>query len=1084
MNNVKVWAEKVIIPTYAVGEADKNPMFLENRVYQGSSGKIYPHSIIDSVSNEKHDQEYEAVFLENDFLQIMLLPELGGRVQRALDKTNGYDFVYYNRVIKPALVGLAGPWISGGIEFNWPQHHRPSTYDPVHYTIRRNPDGSGTVIIGEFENMFRTRCASEFTVYSDRAYLEIKTSLYNPTDTPKTFLWWANPAVAVNDDTQSVFPPDVHAVMDHGKRDVSSFPIAKGIYYKMDYSPGTDISRYRNIPVPTSYMAHHSNYDFVGNYDHGRRTGLLHIADHHISPGKKQWTWGNGEFGQAWDRNLTDEDGPYIELMTGCFTDNQPDFSWLMPYEGKSFTQYFMPYKTIGAVKNANRDAALNCETDGGVCKIGVYATGRFPGATICAKAGEKTIFTQTVDLAPAAAHEFSIETAETEIELYVHTANGRLLAECLPDHSEEYIPEPASAIPPPEEVATCEELFLFGMHIEQYRHATRDPAAYYLEGLRRDPTDARLNNAYGKLLLGRGLIAMSIPHFEEAVRKLTAKNPNPYDGEPLFNLGCALWYLGETDRAYDQFFKSAWNAAWQDAAFYRIGAIDMLRGDDQSALEHFELALERNARNLKARDAITVLLRETGRTTAAAEAAKTTLRRDPHDIIALRELAILEDRPQTWTALPGTNANTAIEYALCYAEWGRPAEAAALLREYISACPCAANVYPMVYYHLYAITGDPADLARAEAAPPDYCFPHRNEDMLVLEKAIRSDQPCARALYYLGNLWYDHREARRAIDCWEKAVAQRDDLATPHRNLALGYFNKCARPSDALQELRRAFEMNPGDSRVFFELDLMKKKLNFSIRERLEAMESHMDLVSRRDDLYLEYITCLNALGRHSEALEKTSVRHFHPWEGGEGKIPAQWRISLVQMAKAHIANEDPSAALELLTKAAGSYPLNFGEGKLTGAQENDVYYYTGLALRMLGREAEALDALNRAAKGLSEPTGMQYYNDQPPEMIYYQGLACTALGDMEGARTRFQRLIDYGTEHLNDPIVIDYFAVSLPELQIFDEDLDKRNRCHCLFMKALGHAGLGQHEALDQTLADLYTLDPNHTAKAYHIR
>ena len=124
-----------------------------------------------------------------------------------------------------------------------------------------------------------------------------------------------------SDHTFSVFPPDVTAVMDHGKRAISSFPIATGEYYKYDYSAGVDISRYKNVKVPTSYMAAHSDFDFVGNYDEGVGAGLLHVADHHISPGKKQWTWGNGDFGRTWDRNLTDEDGPYIELMTGVFTD-------------------------------------------------------------------------------------------------------------------------------------------------------------------------------------------------------------------------------------------------------------------------------------------------------------------------------------------------------------------------------------------------------------------------------------------------------------------------------------------------------------------------------------------------------------------------------------------------------------------------------------------------------------------------------------------------------------------------------------------------------------------------------------------
>ena len=172
----------------------------------------------------KKIQSYTAVYLENRYLKIMILPELGGRVQMALDKTNGYHFVYYNQVIKPALVGLAGPWISGGIEFNWPQHHRPSTFDPLDWRIETHEDGSRTVWCAEIEKMFRTKGMHGFTLYPERAYLEIRVQLYNRTSEPQTFLWWANPAVTFMTSTQSVFPPDVHAVMDHGKRDVSSFP--------------------------------------------------------------------------------------------------------------------------------------------------------------------------------------------------------------------------------------------------------------------------------------------------------------------------------------------------------------------------------------------------------------------------------------------------------------------------------------------------------------------------------------------------------------------------------------------------------------------------------------------------------------------------------------------------------------------------------------------------------------------------------------------------------------------------------------------------------------------------------------------
>ena len=184
METVKIWEERIVIPTYEVGSPDKNPLFLEKRVYQGSSGKIYPYPSIQEISREKTDHAWNAVWLENEYLRVMILPELGGRIQRAYDKTNDYDFVYYNHVIKPALVGLTGPWISGGIEFNWPQHHRPTTYSPVDYEICENADGSKSLLIHDVDQMYGTKEITPFTLYPDKAYIEIRGQLYNRTPSP------------------------------------------------------------------------------------------------------------------------------------------------------------------------------------------------------------------------------------------------------------------------------------------------------------------------------------------------------------------------------------------------------------------------------------------------------------------------------------------------------------------------------------------------------------------------------------------------------------------------------------------------------------------------------------------------------------------------------------------------------------------------------------------------------------------------------------------------------------------------------------------------------------------------------------
>ena len=225
-NLVHAWTEQVTIPTYPIGKPNKNPMFLEKRIYQGSSGVVYPHPMIDSVGDKKVGQNYTAVYLENRYLKIMLLPEIGGRVQMAQDKTNDYHFVYYNQVIKPALVGLAGPWISGGIEFNWPQHHRPSTFMPTQHIIEEKEDGSVTVWMSENDPLQRMKGMVGICLYPGKAFFEMKVQLYNRTPEVQTFLWWINVGVHVHEEYQVFFPPDVTVVTDHSKRSMSHFPIA------------------------------------------------------------------------------------------------------------------------------------------------------------------------------------------------------------------------------------------------------------------------------------------------------------------------------------------------------------------------------------------------------------------------------------------------------------------------------------------------------------------------------------------------------------------------------------------------------------------------------------------------------------------------------------------------------------------------------------------------------------------------------------------------------------------------------------------------------------------------------------------
>ncbi|WP_068778462.1 DUF5107 domain-containing protein [Paenibacillus sp. GM2] len=1100
---VKVWEETLDIPTYEVGEPDKNPMFLEKRVYQGSSGRVYPHPVIDKIYDEKVMKPYQVIFLENEYLQIQIMPQIGGRIYRAVDKTNNYDFVYYNQVIKPALVGLIGPWISGGIEFNWPQHHRPNTFGPVEYHIAANADGSKTVWVGEIDRMYGTKVTTGFTLYPGKAYLEIHAQMYNRTSEPQTFLWWANPAVAVHDQTQSVFPPDVHAVFDHGKRDVSKFPIATGTYYKMDYSEGVDISRYRNIPVPTSYMAYHSDFNFVGGYDHAKQAGILHIANKHISPGKKQWTWGNGEFGRAWDRNLTDEDGPYIELMTGVYTDNQPDFTWLQPYEEKSFKQYFMPYKQVGMVKNASVDAAVNLEVSGRQATIHVYATSVFENARVILKGARDTYLDKRLTLSPTDTYTATLQLASTDqaadLTVTVLTADGRELISYQPQSKKlERIPDPAKAIGAPEELKNTEALYLAGLHLEQYRHATSEPDPYYLEGLKRDPRDIRLNNAYGQLLLRRGMLEQSEVYFRRAIESLTRHNARPYDGEPFYNLGKSLKWQGRLDEAYAMFYKSVWSAAWQSNGYYSLAQIACEKQEYEEALGLIERSLDMQQRNYKARNLRTAILRKLGRVPEAMQLAGDTIKLDPvefgsrNEVILLYELSGEHEEAaqakQRLTRLMRDDVHNYLALAQDYAEAGMYAEALEVLSR-IEAIT-AGRVYPMVHYYQGYYSNKGNDTAARDSyyrlgalANPAYCFPNSLQDELVLRQVCATHPLDSRAPYYLGNLLYDKKRHGEAIACWETAVKLDESFATAHRNLALAYYNKKHDPEAALQELEKAFALNPSDARVFYELDQLYKKLAYSSEQRLANLEQHQELVLLRDDLYLEYITLHNSLHRHEEAISLILNRHFHPWEGGEGKVPAQYVLAHVECAKKRLQEGQAEEAIEHLL-AAKRYPQNIGEGKLDGAQENNIHYYLGLAYRMLGLQELAAEYLTEASQGLAEPTSAMYYNDQPPHMIFYQGAALRELGNEKAARGRFNKLVDYGEQHIFIDQKIDYFAVSLPDFLVFDEDLNKRNRIHCFYMMGLGHLGLGQQGEAVRNFRQALELDPHHQGVAIHLQ
>ncbi|HEX8332610.1 MAG TPA: tetratricopeptide repeat protein, partial [Segetibacter sp.] len=635
----------------------------------------------------------------------------------------------------------------------------------------------------------------------------------------------------------------------------------------------------------------------------------------------------------------------------------------LQPFEQKEFVQYFMPYREVGVVKNATKEAVVNIELLEKTAEIKLYVTAPYTKLKVALFENDKEIFSEVISSSPEAPYLRTVVLNDTIVEAQLKLiitdldTNKELVSYQKDEEIEHEIPSPAQPAKKPEEIENNEQLFLTGLHLEQYRHATYVATDYYNEALRRDPKDVRSNNAMGVWYLRRGQFVKAEGYFKKAIATLTQRNPNPYDGEPYHNLGWALKMQDKNEEAYGAFFKSVWNDAWQHAGYLNLARIACIKKDFEEALNLIDSALVKNYHSHTARHAKVFILRKLGKKNEALNLISESLNIDPFNFGCLFESYFLftasgeivkaQSSLEELKKLSRNWVHNFIEYAFDYAHAGLFEDASALLKLQLQDCD---EPYPMVYYYLGWFESKLGNhqqaleyFKTASSLSSDFCFPNRIEDVPVLQKAMALNTRDAKAPYYIGNFWYDKRQYEDAINCWEKSIQIDDSLATVHRNLSLAYYNRLKDPINALSSLEKAFMLDKKDARVLMELDQLYKRLNTPHKQRLTLLEEHIALVESRDDLYLECITLYNQLGDYEKSKALLATYRFHPWEGGEGKAIGQFLICHLELAKKSIKENDYAEALTLLD-AAENYPSNLGEGKLYGVQENDILYLKGI--------------------------------------------------------------------------------------------------------------------------------------------
>lgn len=1035
---VKIAEKPHVMPTYEIAPADLNPFFFTGRTYQGAAGHVYPYPMYDVLTDVKRDRTYKGVFLENEYTELCVMPELGGRILSAMDKETNYDFFYRQHVVKPALIGMIGAWMSGGVEWNIPHHHRASTQLPVDYKLEKNDDGSATVWIGETELRQRLKWTVGLTIRPDRSYVEATVRIFNNTPFIQSMLYWANVSVHCNENYQVIFPPKTQFGTQHAKKEFIEWPTGKSAYGGMDCKD-MDMTMWKNYPKGCSIFAWNFDDDFLAGYDYGADGGTVHVANHHVVNGKKFFLWGNCETSKMWKKMLTDYDGDYLELMVGAFSDNQPDYSWINPGETREFKQFWYPAIKIKGVKAANLDAAVNLQRQSPEeIFFGFNATTKFDDAKVVVTENGKVLFEEKIDISPKKPYVKTLTVSKTakdeDIKVALFDENGKELV----SYQKEIMPAmemPKAVVPPtnPKDYKTVEELYLAGLRIEQFHNATLNPLDYYAEALRRDNGDVRTNTAMGLHCAREGKYPEAKKYLQKAIDRVTANYTNAKDVEPIYYLAVVQDKTGETKAAKDNYWKSTWRAEFKAPAFLALAQIACREGDFKEALKLVDSSISHNTKNVKALALKSYILRRLGDDSAAQEVLSDAEKVDKLDYFAIAEKGFLDADKCRLAKLKknmGDALQNTLEVATYYGNAGAYDEAVDILKCYASTVETS-KLSPLINYYIgyYKTLAKKSDaneyFAAAAKGSTDYCFPFRAEELDILNAAIKANPSDARAHYYLGNLLYFLNRKAEGIIQWEKAVAADPQLGIAWRNLGFAY-SRNKENQKAISAYEKAVAANANDPRYFYELDRLYESANKSAKERLALLEKNSATVAKRDDAISRQIELYIVDGQYARALDILRNRHFRVWEGG-GQIHSTFVDACLLGGLEKLAKKDYRGALADF-KLGSTYPSNLEVGKaMHGDRLPQSFYFEAIAQEALGNKSAATALYKEIVKFPNRGDG-SYLN-------FYMALAYKKLGNSVAATKLLSALRAKAKKGLKQEEKMDFFSK-------FGEQLSKEKR------------------------------------------
>jgi tetratricopeptide (TPR) repeat protein len=917
MQKVKTYTNKIVLPTYKLGGEDLEPALI--REFTPRCDPIYPYTTQEKLSQEKEDKEYEAVILENDFLKLIFLPELNGRLYSAYDKINDSEMFYANPVIKPALFALRGAWPAVGVEFNFPNSHTTTTLDRVLCKTQAYDDGSASVTVGDIENTCRMAWSVEIKLSPDSARIEMETKLYNPSDLSQRYYYWINAACPLYGDTQFIYPPSTQRLYTHPPMDASRLG-----YLDYPVHEGTDISMFKNIKQHFPIFAENMSEDFYGIYHHNLDCGLVHVADHSIVRGRKVWMFGNARDGKIFIDLLSDDAKDYCELQTGPFP-LQSDYRMLQA--GETYIQHdcWFPVAQTGGFNVASKEFAANVKVVGQTAQILLYPTETLENITVSAIENDSIIAMEKISF--RVGHKIYFELpASTQIRF--SDSKGQVLAKygVVADISEE------------NNNKTTTSKYLQGKYLEEQGY--RDEAAAVYASA--NDTQSKLAEVRIAIDCGKNKTAMTI------LKQLLKSNPeNPE----------ALLYFGRLKRATklyheaEKAFSKVVDTEFRAQALYEIAVCAVMQQDylrthellqkivdndtEAQYLALYALCLRKLEKSSKK---IFIQIEKTFSFAPLAlgefilnEKCDVELKNNPQIIFEIIcnyiQLDLFDD---ALSILEKTKIN--LPLSLYYSAWlneqlGKHKQTVALLKS-----------------------------ASESDWQTDFVF--RNESEKILTFAIQENPADSNALYHLGCLMAYKNRVEEALLLWQKVKGINQTNAL--RNCGLYYWKHKDDKKTAVEYYQQALIKKNVGEKTLVEAEMLLEECSKNT-ERLQMFSNREQMIENDSRLKLSYVKACLANNLPEQASEQLTNGNFSLCEGKMLSRSLYEQVCQALAEKALLKKDFILAAKMFLQ--ATEYPENIGVGKPANNKEAEWFFKAGTAYDKAGNENAAVECFKQGA-------------------------------------------------------------------------------------------------------------------------